>query len=514
MSDALPESWSSAGAILLVSCYELGRQPLNLASPAGQLQDAGFGVRARDTSLDPVTSEELQAAALIAISVPMHTALRLGIELAKRIRREAPQAHICFYGLYASLNAKYLVGGDYADTVTGGEVEVALAHLARQLAKLQPTPNERIQLTTSDTIEGVSWHMDQLTSATSIAPPVLRKLPFVVPSREQLPPLDRYAHLIGPEPDQTRTAAYVEASRGCLHQCRHCPISPVYQGRFFIVPHDIVMADAEQQIARGATHITFGDPDFFNGPKHGMRLLEELHAAHPELSFDVTIKVEHLLRYQTQFARLPELGCLFVISAIESLSDEVLARLDKGHTRRDITTLLDRCRAIGLGLRPTLVAFTPWTSLDDYITLIDWLLDEQLCDSVDPIQLGIRLLVPPGSLLTQEPSATGWLGPLDEDSLGHRWNHPDPRVDELFDSVSSYLSDHAGGDALQMVIAIRQLAYAAAGRTPTRDFDSRSYVRSWSPRMSESWFCCAEPNAAQFAAAQSSNCCPVPSVNG
>jgi len=514
MTTALPESWSAAGAILLVSCYELGRQPLNVASPAGQLQNAGFGVRARDTSIDPVTSEELQAATLIAISVPMHTALRLGIELAKRIRREAPQAHICFYGLYASLNAKYLVGRKYADTVTGGEVEVALVHLARQLAQLQPAPNGRIRLTTSETVEGVSWHVDQLVSATSIAPPVLRKLPFVVPKREQLPPLDRYAHLIGPQRGQTRTAAYVEASRGCLHQCRHCPISPVYQGRFFIVPHDIVMADAEQQIARGAKHITFGDPDFFNGPKHGMRLLEELHAAHPEVSFDVTIKVEHLLRYQTQFARLPDLGCLFVISAIESLSDEVLTRLDKGHSRQDITTLLARCRAIGLGLRPTLVAFTPWTSLDDYITLIDWLLDEQLCDWVDPIQLGIRLLVPPGSLLTKEPSAASWLGPLDEDSLGHRWKHPDPRVDELFDSVSGYLSEHAGGDALQMVNAIRQLAYAAAGRAPTEDFDSQSYVRSWSPKMSESWFCCAEPNAAQFAAAQSSNCCAVPSANG
>jgi hypothetical protein len=64
------------------------------------------------------------------------------------------------------------------------------------------------------------------------------------------------------------------------------------------------------------------------------------------------------------------------------------------------------------------------------------------------------------------------------------------------------------------VLAIRQLAYAAADRTPTRAIDSQSYVRSWSPRMSESWFCCAEPNAAQFAAAQASNCRAVPSVNG
>jgi hypothetical protein len=371
-----------------------------------------------------------------------------------------------------------------------------------------------MQLGARDEVDGIVWRVDQLAGHESIAPPVLRKLPFVTPRREGLPPLERYAHLIGPTQGETRTAGYVESSRGCLHRCRHCPVTPVYQGRFFVVPHAVVVADAEQQIAAGARHITFGDPDFFNGPKHGMRVIESLHQAHPGVSFDVTIKVEHLLRHPEYVARLPELGCLFVISALESLSDEVLLKLDKGHDRRDVFRLLAQMRKLGLPLRPTFVAFTPWTTLDDYIELVDWLIEEQLYDSVDPIQLAIRLLVPPGSALLGDTTDEAWLGGFDQEALGHPWTHPDPRMDVLFEQVSAYLAQHAGGDALRILLGIRKLACDAAGRTPATTGDTQLGARAFSPRMSESWFCCAEPNATQMAAAQRADGCPTVCAEG
>src|SRR5690349_5677129 len=96
---------AAPGAVLLVSCYELGHQPLSLAFPLAFLRDAGFAPAVVDTAIDPLDDATIAAARFVAIAVPMHTALRLGTEIAARVRRINPDAVICFYGLYAWLNA-------------------------------------------------------------------------------------------------------------------------------------------------------------------------------------------------------------------------------------------------------------------------------------------------------------------------------------------------------------------------------------------------------------------------
>lgn len=471
--------------MLLVSCYELGRQPFNIASPWAQLHHAGFGVTGVDTSIEDVRDKAVEHAKLIAISVPMHTALRLGRALARELRQRAPQAHLCFFGLYAALNAERLLDGE-ADSVIGGEFEEALVSLATALRDHGDLPRDL-------ELPGVVRSKAEL--AGDVAEPVLRKLPFVVPRRSELPPLERYATFFGPVEGERRQVGYVEASRGCLHQCRHCPVTAVYRGRFFIVPRDVVLADAAQQIEAGARHLTFGDPDFFNGPKHGMGIVRELAARHPGLSFDVTVKVEHLIAHREHVEELGRLGCAFIISAVESLSDAVLARLQKGHSRRDVFEAVALCRAANLPLRPTLVAFTPWTSLDDYLEVVDWILEDGLVDHVEPIQLAIRLLVPPGSALLWEGDERAWLGPLDEEALGHTWRHPDPRMDALFERVSRIVEEAGAADPGGVVRAIRAEAYRAAEREPRAIPET---PRRFVPHLSESWFCCAEPTAQQM----------------
>src|SRR5206468_10935602 len=94
------------GAILLVGCYELGHQPLAVAWPAAFLERAGYRPAVLDVSIEPFDAERVRRARLVAISVPMHTALRLGVGVAACVRQENPSAHIRFYGLYASLNAE------------------------------------------------------------------------------------------------------------------------------------------------------------------------------------------------------------------------------------------------------------------------------------------------------------------------------------------------------------------------------------------------------------------------
>ncbi len=456
--------------MLLVACYELGHQPLAVAWPAAFLEAHGYAPAVLDVAVEPFDPERVARARLVAISVPMHTALRLGVSVAAQVRAINPACHVVFYGLYASLNADWLLahGGD---SVIGGEAEPLLVELCRAL-EAGPHPS----------VPGVSR-----TGAP--ARPHLAKVAFPVPSRKALPSLEKYAHL---ERDgRLELAGYVEASRGCKHRCRHCPIPPVYDGRFFVVPRDVVLADVRQLVEAGATHVTFGDPDFLNGPGHALGVARALHAEFPSVSFDFTAKVEHLLRQRRHLAELAALGCLFVVSAVESLSDTVLAHLDKGHTRADVVEALAAVRAAGIALRPTWVAFTPWTTLADYREMLDFVEREGLIDQVDPVQYSIRLLVPPGSLLVETAAMRPHLGELVEADFYYRWTHPDRRMEALQGAVAAGVGDATarGEDPAVTFHAIRCFADEAAGLTPAPAPTLPRADRPRAPRLTEPWFC-------------------------
>ena len=449
------------GTILLVSCYELGRQPAGLAFPMAFLEHKGFAPAALDLAVEPLDEAKARRARLVAISVPMHTALRIGVHAAGRIRALNPAATICFFGLYAVLNRDYLLDR-CAQAVLGGESEEQLVALAELLergeAPASPSPN-------------------------------IARLDFPVPSRHGLPSLVRYAALA--RNGELRVAGAVEASRGCLHECLHCPIPPVYGGRFFVVPPEVVLEDIRRLVAAGARHITFADPDFLNGPRHAVRISEAMHAEFPDLSFDFTAKIEHLLKHRDLLPGFAAAGCAFVVSAVESLSDLVLRNLDKGHTRDDVQEALGIARAAGIALRPSLLPFTPWTTRDDYVELVEWVAREDLVDSVDPVQWAIRLLVPPGSALLARPEIKPFLGGLDRENFAWPWTHPDPAMERLHREVSRIVhqANHAAESAAVTFERVRAAAYAAGGRRPVEASATHAERRPVPPRLTEPWFC-------------------------
>src|ERR1700693_1588837 len=424
--------------VVLISTYELGRQPFGLASPAAWLRNAGAEVTCLDVSREPFRKDPIRAADLVAFCVPMHTATRLAVQLVGTIRELNPSAHICFYGLYAPVNEAYLrklgVG-----TILGGEFEQGLVDLAARLA--------------------AETNGKQREPVISLA-----RQKFLLPDRGGMIPLEKYVRLIMPT-GETRTVGYTEASRGCKHLCRHCPIVPVYNGAFRVVERDVVLEDIRQQVSAGAQHITFGDPDFFNGPAHALSIVEAMHREFPHLSYDVTIKIEHLRKHDAHLATLRDTGCLFVISAVESVDDAVLQKFDKGHTRADFLAVVARFRELGMTLLPTFVPFTPWTSLAGYNDLLDVIGEHDLCENVAPIQLAIRLLIPAGSRLLELPDVRAMVGPFDSAALVFPWKHEDVRVDALCREMSELVQR---GEKLklsrtQIFSHIRRAARAAVG---------------------------------------------------
>jgi radical SAM superfamily enzyme YgiQ (UPF0313 family) len=464
--------------ILLISTYELGRQPFGLASPAAWLRARGHEAVCLDLTRQALDEDAVASADVICFYVPMHTATRLAAKLIPKVQAMNPHAHLCVYGLYAPVNEDYLRGLGVG-TILGGEFEEGLASLA---ARLQQSASER---------NGSSPQQEPVIS--------LARQKFLLPDRSGLPEPSKYASVVLPGGEH-RVAGSTEATRGCKHLCRHCPIVPVYNGAFRVVEREVVLEDIRRQVAWGARHITFGDPDFFNGPAHSIAIVEALHREFPDVTYDVTIKIEHLRKHDGLLPVLRDTGCLFVTSAVESIDDTVLEKFDKGHTRADFLAVVARFRELGMTLLPTFVPFTPWTTLAGYAELLDVLAEQGLCENVAPIQLAIRLLIPAGSRLLELAEVRALVGPFESAALAFPWTHEDPRVDALAREISQLVQR---GDSLKLSRTeifshIRRAAQAAAGKRAANGSAPPPRRSAPVPYLDEPWYCCAEPMDAQL----------------
>ncbi len=457
--------------VVLISPYEIGRQPFGLAHPVAWLAREGCTVHCLDLSLQKLDPAVIADADLVAIYVAMHTATRIAIDAIPHIRDMAPGARLCVYGLYAPMNADYLRSLG-VETIFGGEFEPGLVSLVRRMR----AGDGRVQ--TEPVVN-------------------LSRIEFFPPDRSGLPPLGRYARLQIPG-SADQVTGFAEASRGCKHLCRHCPVVPVYKGRFRVVPLDIVMTDIRQQIAAGAQHVSFGDPDFLNGPTHATRIVEALHAEYPGITYDATIKIQHLIEHADLIPVLKETGCLFITSAVESVDDRILGYLAKNHTGRDLDQAVGLLRAAGIALAPTFLPFTPWTTLQGYVDLLQRLVDLRLVNSVPPIQLAIRLLVPEGSYLLELPGFREQVDSFDPRILGYPWRNADARVDALQREIQTIVADgeRTGLGRTEMFVQIWRAAHAAAGQSAGELAPGDLGLEI--PHMSEPWYCCAEPTEQQL----------------
>jgi len=454
--------------VLLVSTYELGHQPLHLASPAARLIRDGHQVECLDLAVEEWDEPRFQRAEAVGFSVPMHTAMRLAVQAATRLRAARPDVPIAFYGLYAAVGADRTVGR-LADRLIVGEYEDELASWA---ASIEPEFGREPAFGPEGGEEAVRVDLGRKT--------------FQRPARHLLPGLESYARL--EFQGEARLAGYVEASHGCRHRCRHCPIPAVYDGRYRVTGLENVMSDISALVEMGARHVTFGDPDFLNAPRYAMDVLREVNTAFPELTFDLTVKVEHILEHQDLWPEVARRNVVFVVSAFETTNEHVLRVLDKGHTADDMARATRVIRGAGIQVRPSWLPFTPLTDSGDLAEIFDFLVELDLLATVDPVQLSIRLLIPDGSLILASEMAP-FVEDYDPDALTYRWRARDPRVDDLQTRLAVVAEE---GDTDQRA-SINEMWSVVKPGAP-----APVWPEVQPTRLTESWFCCAEPTTRQL----------------
>jgi hypothetical protein len=495
--------------VLLLSTYELGHQPLGIAGPAAALEASGHLTRGVDLAVSDLPAETLKWANAVAISIPMHTATLLALEAVASVRSQRPAIPVAWHGLYAPA----LVGNDLVlpdDLLVAGDAVPAVLAWLESLSGEQASgsggqnPVEAggqnpVEAGGQNPVEaGESPATGGGTVLIALGPP--RSIgPASRPLRRDLLPLAGYARLL--HQNREVVAASVEASRGCNHRCRHCPVASIYHGRSRPVETEAVLDDIAQVVVAGAGHVSFADPDFLNRPRHALDVARRLHEAFPSVTFDATVKVEHILAHREVWPELAASGLIFIVSAFESVDDRVLTLLDKGHTAEDEATALEVVRTAGIELRPSWLPFTPWTSLASVGALLQFSADQDLVWSTDPVQYSIRLLLPTGSLLLERPDEVLAQSLRGVGGGSTKWVAASRGLDDLQLAVAAR-AEAADDEPIDVTFsAIWDLARRAGA--PLAATPPQPSVAAWlppaqRPRLSESWFCCAEPTGAQL----------------
>ena len=435
--------------ILLLSFYDLGKQPKiiselykKLDNGSNQIDIVDYSIEEKNLTLDNYD--------VLGIYASMHTASVLAEQYLRD--RKLPNKLFVF-GLYANVFSEMFSNFQSIHSFDSDELE--------SLLEVQLNPNYSFK--------------------------------HSVPDRTILPSITDYSHIV--DGSNNLIAGSVETTYGCKHECTHCPVPIEFKGMFKTFGTEKIITDVTNQVEEGAKHISFNDPDFFNGPKHALKILQLLNEKHPSITYDSTIKVEHILKYPDYFQELKNLNMLFVISAFETTNDHVLNILQKNHSFNDLNKAVELSLENKIDIRPTWMPFSPWTEQNDLISIIKLIENYKLRETVDPIQLTIKLLVPKNSLILKRPEMKEYLLDYDPASFSYAWQYKFPNIDNIQNELFTYVLQHESENEYTQYLGLVDILESHTNETL---LNSEKYSQRIVPKLSETWFCCAEPNKIQL----------------
>ena len=395
--------------IMLISMDEGEFQPLGIAGPAAYLRKNGFSVRAFDLRKNSTFEFDIYAD-IVAFSVPIFGAIESSVEKAKEIRKAGFQGPFVFYNQYATVQPETFLLDDNCFVIFG-EFEEELVQICKLMQQSKPIAQA----------EHV-WSMGKKRPAKA-----LKRATFIAPDRSDLPSLSTYARFDG------AIVGNVETMRGCAHPCTYCSVFGAYERHVVKIPEEIVLEDIAYTVNAGATHITFVDADFFSTGKRGLAIVESMVERYPGISFDITARLDDIIRYKTIVERFKEVGCKEVTSAFEFPDENVLEIMNKGIVLDQMVQAVRLLQGIGIRLKPTFITYTPWIDSVNMGKLDAFAKEIGIADFIDPLQKQTRLLLYKGSPLL----ATDHIKPirLMDRGVYYDWVHPDPRVDDDYNAL-------------------------------------------------------------------------------
>ena len=435
--------------ILLLSFYDLGKQPKIISELYKKLDNGSNQIDVVDYSIEE-KNLTLDNYDVLGIYASMHTASVLAEQYLRD--RKLPNKLFVF-GLYANVFSEMFSNFQSIHSFDSDELE--------SLLEVQLNPNYSFK--------------------------------HSVPDRTILPSITDYSHIV--DGSNNLIAGSVETTYGCKHECTHCPVPIEFKGMFKTFGTEKIITDVTNQVEEGAKHISFNDPDFFNGPKHALKILQLLNEKHPSITYDSTIKVEHILKYPDYFQELKNLNMLFVISAFETTNDHVLNILQKNHSSNDLNKAVELSLENNIDIRPTWMPFSPWTEQNDLISIIKLIENYKLRETVDPIQLTIKLLVPKNSLILKRPEMKEYLLDYDPASFSYAWKYKFPNIDNIQNELFTYVLQHESENEYAQYLGLVDILESHTNETL---LNSEKYSQRIVPKLSETWFCCAEPNKIQL----------------
>ena len=435
--------------ILLLSFYDLGKQPKIISELYNKLDNGSNQIDVVDYSIEE-KNLTLDNYDVLGIYASMHTASVLAEQYLRD--RKLPNKLFVF-GLYANVFSEMFSNFQSIHSFDSDELE--------SLLEVQLNPNYSFK--------------------------------HSVPDRTILPSITDYSHIV--DGSNNLIAGSVETTYGCKHECTHCPVPIEFKGMFKTFGTEKIITDVTNQVEEGAKHISFNDPDFFNGPKHALKILQLLNEKHPSITYDSTIKVEHILKYPDYFQELKNLNMLFVISAFETTNDHVLNILQKNHSFNDLNKAVELSLENKIDIRPTWMPFSPWTEQNDLISIIKLIENYKLRETVDPIQLTIKLLVPKNSLILKRPEMKEYLLDYDPSSFSYAWKYKFPNIDNIQNELFTYVLQHESENEYAQYLGLVDILESHTNETL---LNSEKYSQRIVPKLSETWFCCAEPNKIQL----------------
>ena len=361
--------------VLLVSTYELGHQPLAVAGPAGRLRARGHDVRCLDLSVDMWDPALGSWADKVALSVPMHTAARLAREVAPTI--DGP---VACYGLYAAMCA------DVATALVSRDPETELLRWIEAdptlTSRSRPGPAGARPAPPARTVRAASCRRARSTWSHRSRPHAVARTAADT------------ARSLSSTTDESRSTRWTRSSR-TSHSRSRC----------------------------GARHVTYGDPDFFNGVHHALRVVRAVHERFPDLTFDCTVKVEHILAHAGRVggARGLRLHLRRVRVRVGQRRDARAARQGPHRGRSGASGRAPQrataSRSVRHGCRSR-----PWATLDDVRAILEFVADARARRQRGPGAVHDPPARPGGLAAARATSTTS--GPWDPARLTYPWTSP------------------------------------------------------------------------------------------